>query len=180
MLELNCFDVLKPCRRKATGSESEHKTPKCWKDLIFEHVFVKLKSIKCFFFRVGFLLKIRHTRDLINTWVFLNDGKTLGKSCWYLHEVKLWKIYLKTEVKYNICNAQLYFKFQIGKSNKLEKADILEMTVDFVKRSHPTTSKEGTHKMSSYLWENSFNSLTTAHNANIIFISFQKVKIVKV
>lgn len=133
-----------------------------------------------FFFRVVFLLKIRHTRDLINTWVFLNDGKTLGKSCWYLHEVKLWKIYLKTEVKYNICNAQLYFKFQIGKSNKLEKADILEMTVDFVKRSHPTTSKEGTHKMSSYFWENSFNSLTTAHNANIIFISFQKVKIVKV
>lgn len=135
--------------------------------------------MKYFLFRVVFLLKIRHTRDLINAWVFLNDGKTLGKSCWYLHEVKLWKIYQKT-VNYNICNAQLYFKFQIGKSNKLEKADILEMTVDFVKRSHPTTSKEGTHKMSSYLWENSFNSLTTAHNANIIFISFQKVKIGKV
>nr|XP_011456332.2 transcription factor HES-2 [Crassostrea gigas] len=33
-------------------------------------------------------------------------------------------------------------KPKIGKSNKLEKADILEMTVDFVKRSHPTTSKE--------------------------------------
>lgn len=145
-------------------------------------MFVKLKSIKNLFFRVVFLLKIWHTRDLINTSVFLNDGKALGKSCWYryLHEVNLWKISQKTEVKYNICNAQLYFKFQIGKSNKLEKADILEMTVDFVKRSHPTTSKEGTHKMSSYLWENSFNSLTTAHNANIIFISFQKVKIVKV
>lgn len=58
---------------------------------------------------------------------------------------------MKNISKYNICNAQLYFKFQIGKSNKLEKADILEMTVDFVKRSHPTTSKEGTHKMSFYL-----------------------------
>ena len=31
-------------------------------------------------------------------------------------------------------NAQL-FNFQIGKAAKLEKADILEMTVDFVKRT---------------------------------------------
>ncbi|XP_048748302.2 transcription factor HES-1-like isoform X2 [Ostrea edulis] len=30
----------------------------------------------------------------------------------------------------------------VGKSNKLEKADILEMTVDFVKRSHPVLKEE--------------------------------------
>lgn len=105
MLELNCFDVLKPCRRKATGSESEHKTPKCWKDLIFEHVFVKLKSMKYFLFRVVFLLKIRHTRDLINAWVFLNDGKTLGKSCWYFmrwnYEKYIKKLWITTSVMLN-------------------------------------------------------------------------------
>ncbi|XP_022345726.2 uncharacterized protein LOC111138170 [Crassostrea virginica] len=33
-------------------------------------------------------------------------------------------------------------KQKIGKSNKLEKADILEMTVDFVKRSHPPPKEE--------------------------------------
>lgn len=104
MLELNCFDVLKLCRRKVIGLELEYKILKCWKDLIFEYVFVKLKLIKILFFWVVFLFKIWYIRDLINIWVFLNDGKILGKSCWYLYEVKLWKIYLKIEVKYNICN----------------------------------------------------------------------------
>lgn len=83
MLELNCFDVLKLCRRKVIGLELEYKILKCWKDLIFEYVFVKLKLMKYFLFWVVFLFKIWYIKDLINVWVFLNDGKILGKSCWY-------------------------------------------------------------------------------------------------
>jgi hypothetical protein len=64
---------------------------------------------------------------------------------------KHYKIYFKS-----IIQISSTCKFQVGKSNKLEKADILEMTVDFVKRSHPVL-KEGRRKLSMQAAEDHFS-----------------------